>query len=177
MSVPWVKKPLRTLPARPSIRRRQLRLNGLIRRLARSNRYVLTQDGVRIAVFSTEVYNRLLVPLTAANQPQAPPELRAALRPSPATSMTTPPAPGFPGSPETLTPTSRSSRPKIVRPLGRPEKPGDHGIFPAYSKLPPAYARIQPGVVSNGRTSACCRDGRHCHSKLTNRLRSILQQK
>ena len=37
------------------------------------------QDGIRIAVFYTKVYNRLLVPLTAANQPQAPPELRAAL--------------------------------------------------------------------------------------------------
>jgi hypothetical protein len=33
----------------------------------------------RIAVFYTKIYNRLLVPLTAANQPQAPPELRAAL--------------------------------------------------------------------------------------------------
>ena len=44
-----------------------------------TNRYVLTADGIRIAVFYTKVYNRLLVPLTAANQPQAPPELRAAL--------------------------------------------------------------------------------------------------
>ena len=30
-------------------------------------------------VFYTKVYNRLLVPLTAANQPQAPRELRTAL--------------------------------------------------------------------------------------------------
>jgi hypothetical protein len=58
---------------------RRLRLNGLIRRLPRSNRYVLTDDGIRIAVFYTKIYNRLLVPLTAANQPQAPPSLRAAL--------------------------------------------------------------------------------------------------
>ena len=36
-------------------------------------------DGIRIAVFYTKIYNRLLVPLTAANQPQAPPGLRAAL--------------------------------------------------------------------------------------------------
>lgn len=43
------------------------------------HRYVLTADGIRIAVFYTKIYNRLLVPLTAANQPQAPPELRAAL--------------------------------------------------------------------------------------------------
>jgi hypothetical protein len=58
---------------------RRLRLGGLIRRLPHTNRYVLTAEGIRIAVFYTKVYNRLLVPLTAANQPQAPPELRAAL--------------------------------------------------------------------------------------------------
>src|SRR5580693_8884172 len=58
---------------------RRLRLNGLIRRLPHTNRYTLTSDGIRIAVFYTKVYNRLLVPLTAANQPQAPPELRGAL--------------------------------------------------------------------------------------------------
>ena len=58
---------------------RRLRLNGLIRRLPHTNRYTLTADGIRIAVFYTKIYNRLLVPLTAANQPQAPPSLRAAL--------------------------------------------------------------------------------------------------
>jgi len=58
---------------------RRLRLNGLIRRLPHTNRYALTSDGVHIAVFYTKVYNRLLVPLTAASQPQAPPALRAAL--------------------------------------------------------------------------------------------------
>ena len=58
---------------------RWLRLNGLIRRLPHTNRYTLTSDGIRIAVFYTKACNRLLVPLTAANQAQAPPELRAAL--------------------------------------------------------------------------------------------------
>jgi hypothetical protein len=58
---------------------RRLRLNGLIRRLPHTNRYVLTADGIRIAVFYTKVYNRLLVPFTAGDQAQAPPELRAAL--------------------------------------------------------------------------------------------------
>ena len=58
---------------------RRLRLGGLIRRLPHSNRYMLTADGVRIAVLYTKIYNRLLVPLTVANQAQAPPELRAAL--------------------------------------------------------------------------------------------------
>jgi hypothetical protein len=58
---------------------RRLRLAGLIRRLPRSHRYLLTDDGIRIAIFYTKIYNRLLIPLTAADQPQAPPELRAAL--------------------------------------------------------------------------------------------------
>ena len=57
----------------------RLRLGGLIRRLPHTNRYALTDDGIRIAVFYTKIYSRLLVPLTAANQPQAPAELRAAL--------------------------------------------------------------------------------------------------
>jgi predicted MarR family transcription regulator len=59
---------------------RRLRLAGLIRRIEHTNHYVLTEDGIRIAVFYTKVYNRLLVPLTAADQPQAPPQLRAALK-------------------------------------------------------------------------------------------------
>ena len=58
---------------------RRLRLAGLIHRLPHTNRYKVTTDGIRIAVFYTKIYNRLLVPLTAADQPQAPPELRAAL--------------------------------------------------------------------------------------------------
>jgi len=59
---------------------RRLRINrGLIRRLPRANRYVLTDDGIRIAVFYTKASNRRLAPLTAANQAQSPPELRAAL--------------------------------------------------------------------------------------------------
>jgi hypothetical protein len=59
---------------------RRLRLAGLIQRLPHSNRYQLTPEGIRIAVFYTKVHNRLPVPLTAADQPQAPPEIRAALR-------------------------------------------------------------------------------------------------
>jgi hypothetical protein len=52
---------------------RRVRLNGLIRRLPHTNRYTLTADGIASPVFYTKVYNRLLVPLTAANQPQAHP--------------------------------------------------------------------------------------------------------
>jgi hypothetical protein len=70
---------------------RRLRLNGLIRRLPHTNRYTLTEDGIRIAVFYTKVYNRLLVPLTAADQGAGPPTSAPRSRPSPATSMITPP--------------------------------------------------------------------------------------
>jgi hypothetical protein len=59
---------------------RRLRLAGLIRRIEHTNRYVLTPDGVKVAVFYTKLHNRLLRPLLAADQPQAPDELRAALR-------------------------------------------------------------------------------------------------
>jgi len=59
---------------------RRLRLTGLIRRIEHTNRYLLTPDGIKVAVFYTKLHNRLLRPLLAADQPQAPPELRAALR-------------------------------------------------------------------------------------------------
>jgi len=59
---------------------RRLRLAGLIRRIEHSNTYVLTSDGIRVAVFYTKLHNRLLRPLLAADQPQAPPGLRQALR-------------------------------------------------------------------------------------------------
>jgi hypothetical protein len=58
---------------------RRLRLNGLIRRIEHTHTYVLTPDGTRIAIFYTKLYNRLLRPLAAAGQPQAPPALRQAL--------------------------------------------------------------------------------------------------
>ena len=58
---------------------RRLRLNGLIRRIEHTHTYVLTADGQRLAVFYTKIHDRLLRPLTAADQPQAPPELRHAL--------------------------------------------------------------------------------------------------
>ena len=58
---------------------RRLRLNGLIRRIEHAHTYVLTPDGQRLAVFYTKLYNRLLRPLAAADQPQAPPALCQAL--------------------------------------------------------------------------------------------------
>jgi hypothetical protein len=59
---------------------RRLRLKGLITRLPGTNTYTLTPEGTRIAIFYTKLHNRLLQPLTAANQPPAPLPLRQALR-------------------------------------------------------------------------------------------------
>jgi len=58
---------------------RRLRLKGLITRLPRTNTYVLTPDGQRVAIFYTKVHNRLLRPLLAAHDPPAPLPLRQAL--------------------------------------------------------------------------------------------------
>jgi hypothetical protein len=59
---------------------RRLRLHGLIERIPRTHRYVLTSDGVRVAVFYNKVHTRVLRPLiAAADQPPAPIELQRAL--------------------------------------------------------------------------------------------------
>ena len=58
----------------------RLRLNGLIARIPGKNRYRLTGDGLRFAIFYTKLHDRLLRPLLAADQPPAPPPLRKALR-------------------------------------------------------------------------------------------------
>ncbi len=58
----------------------RLRLNGLITRIPGKNRYRLTGDGLRFAIFYTKLHDRLLRPLLAADQPPAPPPLRKALR-------------------------------------------------------------------------------------------------
>lgn len=46
---------------------------------AAANRYRLTGDGLRFAIFYTKVHDRLLHPLLAAGQPPAPQPLRNAL--------------------------------------------------------------------------------------------------
>jgi hypothetical protein len=58
---------------------RRLRLNGLIRRIEHTHTYALTADGQRLAIFYTKLHDRLLRPLTAADHPPAPPNLRDAL--------------------------------------------------------------------------------------------------
>jgi len=54
--------------------------NGLITRIPGKNRYRLTGDGLRMAIFYTKVHDRLLRPLLAGDRPPAPPPLRKALR-------------------------------------------------------------------------------------------------
>jgi hypothetical protein len=57
----------------------RLRVNGLITRIPGKNRYRLTGDGLRFAIFYTKLHDRLLRPLLAANRPPAPPPVRKAL--------------------------------------------------------------------------------------------------
>jgi len=58
----------------------RLRVNALITRiLPGKNRYRLTGDGLRFAIFYTKLHDRLLGPLLAADQPPAPVPLRKAL--------------------------------------------------------------------------------------------------
>jgi hypothetical protein len=57
----------------------RLRRNSLITRRPRSNTYDLTGDGLAFAIFYTKVHDKVLAPLFAAGQPQAPPQLREAL--------------------------------------------------------------------------------------------------
>ena len=58
----------------------RLSRNGLITRIPHRNLYALTPDGLRFAVFYTKVHDRVLRPLMAGDQPQAPPPLSDALR-------------------------------------------------------------------------------------------------
>jgi hypothetical protein len=57
----------------------RLARNGLIERVPGRNRYTLTRDGLLFAHFYTKVYDHVLRPLMAPDQPNAPPELAAAL--------------------------------------------------------------------------------------------------
>ncbi|HEX9177918.1 MAG TPA: hypothetical protein VF874_18205 [Mycobacterium sp.] len=57
----------------------RLRLNALITRVPGRNRYRLTGDGLRFAIFYAKLHDRLLRPLLAADQLPAPPPLRKAL--------------------------------------------------------------------------------------------------
>ena len=52
---------------------RRLRLHGIIERIRKGHRYQLTASGLRIALFFSRTYARLLRPKLAEIMPQAPP--------------------------------------------------------------------------------------------------------
>jgi hypothetical protein len=54
---------------------RRLRRKGMIRRIARSNRYELTSEGRRTAIFFTKTYTRIVNPSLAQLDPHLPPEI------------------------------------------------------------------------------------------------------
>ena len=56
---------------------RRLRRKGLIRRLPRTQRYEVTPDGRRLAVFFTKTYTRIVNPALAELDPKLPPEIAA----------------------------------------------------------------------------------------------------
>jgi hypothetical protein len=58
---------------RMSYELRRLRLHGIIERIPRSHRYQLTPSGLRIALFFSRTYARLLRPTLAEIMPEAPP--------------------------------------------------------------------------------------------------------
>jgi hypothetical protein len=93
-SGPWTGFSARTTytPGQMTYDLRRLRLGGRIRRLPHTNRYTLTEDGIRIAVFYTKVYNRLLVRSPPPTGPRHHPNYALRYRPSPATSTPTPSA-------------------------------------------------------------------------------------
>ena len=59
---------------------RRLRRKGLIQRVPHSNTYVLTHDGLRVAIFYTKLHGRLLRPLLAVDHPPSSLPLRQAFR-------------------------------------------------------------------------------------------------
>jgi hypothetical protein len=63
--------PANYLPGRMTYDLRRLRLHGIIERIPHSHRYQLTPDGLRIALFFSRTYARLLRPTLAEIMPRA----------------------------------------------------------------------------------------------------------
>jgi len=58
---------------------RRLRLKGLVERIPKTNRYTLTPEGTRFALFYTKLHDKVMLPLMSADHPPAPDDLRQAL--------------------------------------------------------------------------------------------------
>ena len=96
----------------------RLRGNGLIERIARTNTYRLTPDGLTFALVYSRVHDQVLYPLTAHDQPIAAPARSAPPGgPSPGISTAPSPPPGSGARPEPL-----PSLPALSPDSGQPSK-------------------------------------------------------
>jgi hypothetical protein len=66
--------PSHLTPGKMTYDLRRLRLHGLIARIPHIQRYWVTQEGLRTALFFTRVYGRILRPGMARLTPAAPPD-------------------------------------------------------------------------------------------------------
>jgi hypothetical protein len=64
--------PAQLTPGRMTYQLRRLRLHGMIQRIPQTHRYQLTDFGLRAALFSTRIYNRILRPGLAQVLPSVP---------------------------------------------------------------------------------------------------------
>jgi hypothetical protein len=64
--------PEKLTPGRMTYQLRRLRLHGMIQRIPKTHRYQLTEFGLRVALFSTRIYNRILRPGLAQVMPSMP---------------------------------------------------------------------------------------------------------
>ena len=124
---------------------RRLRLHGLIERLPRTNTYVLTDEGIRVAVFYTKLQNRLLRPLLEADKPPAKVEIRRALATLDPPSTNTSTTHGSPPPHKTRHRTQRLSRPSRTTPVSG-TSPGTGGPFGAVWPTRPVEAYARSGL-------------------------------
>ena len=87
---------------------RRLRMTGLTRRIEHTNRYVLTPDGIKVAIFYAKLHNRPLRPSSPPTSPRNPPNFAPPCAPSTTTSTTTSPAPASDPPRENLTQNPRT---------------------------------------------------------------------
>lgn len=117
---------------------RRLRLHGLIERVPKTNTYVLTPEGLRVAVFYTKLHGRLLRPL-------APPPTNR----QPLSSYAAPWPPSIVSSPTTSTAPASGLPRETCREVQEPGPQED--LAARGSSAPTARSR---GVLGSGRDEA-----------------------
>ena len=112
----------------------RLRGNGLIERIARTNTYRLTADGLTFALVYSRVHDQVLYPLTAHDQPiAAPAPVRAAWRALTDISTAPSPPPTSDARPESLpSAPPNSGQPSKSSRLRALEDTLENGPLPAY---------------------------------------------